>query len=998
MTILPCKTTRFTSPNASIHLLCFMVLAMFEMLQAARSYVRSLHWLARLNPAIICLALVFVFLGAVGSMAQDTTRPTASFELPNDHDGITPFEVTIVFSEVVKENSVRKRLSPDLLDSDDTIYSVSQHGPDISGGGLDSTGLRYTFILTPKALLPLPVRVRLKKGFKDLANNKGQATDSDPIRYVSATINPIANAGEDQDVASGATVELDGSGSTRDRRAELSYSWTQTGGPNVTLSDATVQKPTFTAEIVAAGAANVTYVFDLTVTDNKGSPSSTDTVTVTVEAPITPPVANAGEDQDVASGATVELDGSGSTKDRRAELSYSWTQTGGPNVTLSDAAVQKPTFTAEIVAAGAANVTYVFDLTVTDNKESPSSTDTVTVTVEAPIAPPVANAGDDQDVASGATVELDGSGSTKDRRAELSYSWTQTGGPNVTLNDAAVQKPTFTAEIVAAGAANVTYVFELTVTDNKESPSSTDTVTVTVEAPITPPVANAGDDQDVASGATVELDGSGSTRDRRAELSYSWTQTGGPNVTLSDAAVQKPTFTAEIVAAGAANVTYVFELTVTDNKESPSSTDTVTVTVEAPITPPVANAGEDQDVASGATVELDGSGSTKDRRAELSYSWTQTGGPNVTLSDAAVQKPTFTAEIVAAGAANVTYVFELTVTDNKGSPSSTDTVTVTVEAPIAPPVANAGEDQEVASGATVELDGSGSTRDRRARLSYAWQRTGGNGASVTLSDANVTQPTFTAEIVAADAADVTYVFTLTVMDDKGSAHSTDTVTVTVGSMAQDTTPPTGIFELPLSHDGDTSFEGTIVFDEKVKENSVRKRLKAHSVGAGGPDYNESQHGPKISGGEIDSTGQRYTFTVIPRASLPVRVRLKKGFKDLAKNKGQAIESSIPYVRPIFAVPVADAGPDQEVASGATVELDGSGSTKDRRATLSYSWTQTGGPNVTLSDAAVQKLLDADGRTQRDAERCGGPKADLHGSKSGSRCCRRDICLRPDGNG
>ena len=530
----------------------------------------------------------------------------------------------------------------------------------------------------------------------------------------------------------------------------------------MTLSDAAVQKPTFTAASLAAGAADVTYVFDLTVTDNKGSPASTNSVTVTVAAPIAPPVANPGDDQEVASGATVELDGSGSTKDRRAELSYFWTQTGGPNVTLSDTTAQKPTFTAASLAAGAADVTYVFDLTVTDNKGSPASTNSVTVTVVAPIAPPVAIPGDDQEVASGATVELDGSGSTKDRRAELSYFWTQTGGPNVTLSDTTAQKPTFTAASLAAGAADVTYVFDLTVTDNKGSPASTNSVTVTVVAPIAPPVAIPGDDQEVASGATVELDGSGSTKDRRATLSYSWLQTGGPNVTLSDTTAQKPTFTAASLAAGAADVTYVFDLTVTDNKGSPASTNSVTVTVVAPIAPPVAIPGDDQEVASGATVELDGSGSTKDRRATLSYSWLQTGGPNVTLSDPTAQKPTFTAASLAAGAADVTYVFDLTVTDNKGSPASTNSVTVTVVAPIAPPVANPGDDQEVASGATVELDGSGSTKDRRATLSYSWLQTG--GPNVTLSDPAVQKPTFTAASLAAGAADVTYVFDLTVTD------------------------------------------------------------------------------------------------------------------------------------------------------------------------------------------------------------------------------------------
>ena len=49
------------------------------------------------------------------------------------------------------------------------------------------------------------------------------------------------------------------------------------------------------------------------------------------------------------------------------------------------------------------------------------------------------------------------------------------------------------------------------------------------------------------------------------------------------------------------------------------------------------------------------------------------------------------------------------------------------------------------------------------------------------------------------------------------------------------------------------------------------------------------------------------------------------------------------------VPTADAGPDQTVAVGTAVTLDGSGSTDPNGETLVYFWEQTGGPTVALSD-------------------------------------------------
>ena len=61
-------------------------------------------------------------------------------------------------------------------------------------------------------------------------------------------------------------------------------------------------RPSFEAEVLAPGAADVTHTFILTVTDQHGAVDS-DMMTVTIVAPFAaPPVANAGPDQVVDSG------------------------------------------------------------------------------------------------------------------------------------------------------------------------------------------------------------------------------------------------------------------------------------------------------------------------------------------------------------------------------------------------------------------------------------------------------------------------------------------------------------------------------------------------------------------------------------------------------------------------------------------------------------------------------------------------------------------------
>ena len=621
----------------------------------------------------------------------------------------------------------------------------------------------------------------------------------------------VAQAGPDQDnVGSGTKVTLDGSGSTPTGSGRVvTYSWARTGGTTggtVTLTDANTLAPSFTADTLNPGDADVEHVITLTVTDDQGSSDATDTVTITVKAPAFGTlVAQAGPDQDnVGSGTKVTLDGSGSTPTGSGRVvTYSWARTGGTTggtVTLTDANTLAPSFTADTLNPGDADVEHVITLTVTDDQGSSDATDTVTITVKAPaFGTLVAQAGPDQDnVGSGTKVTLDGSGSTPTGSGRVvTYSWARTGGTTggtVTLTDANTLAPSFTADTLNPGDADVEHVITLTVTDDQGSSDATDTVTITVKAPAFGTlVAQAGPDQDnVGSGTKVTLDGSGSTPTGSGRVvTYSWARTGGTQggtVTLTDANTLAPSFTADTLNPGDADVEHVITLTVTDDQGSSDATDTVTITVKAPAFGTlVAQAGPDQDnVGSGTKVTLDGSGSTPTGSGRVvTYSWARTGGTQggtVTLTDANTLAPSFTADTLNPGDADVEHTFTLTVTDNKGTPEATDTVEVTVTSGFVDPVADAGDDKLVGSGATVMLDGSGSTHDSRTTLTYAWTQTGGNGGSVTLSSASAERPSFTADTLADGDPDVTHTFTLTVTDSEGGTD-TDTMTVTVTASA-----------------------------------------------------------------------------------------------------------------------------------------------------------------------------------------------------------------------
>ncbi|MEA2013728.1 MAG: PKD domain-containing protein [Thermodesulfobacteriota bacterium] len=378
---------------------------------------------------------------------------------------------------------------------------------------------------------------------------------------------------------------------------------------------------------------------------------------------------------------------------------------------------------------------------------------------------PTADAGTDQTVDEGASVTLDGSGSSDSDDGIATYLWMQTGGKQATLSNPGIAKPTFTAPDVTP--AGETLVFQLTVTDNGGL-QDTDTVSITVGGDNDPPTADAGSDQTVDEGTIVTLDASGSSDPDDGIASYLWEQIGVDTVTLSDTSAIQPTFTTPDVGVEGGTVT--FQLTVTDTGGL-QDTDTCVVTVSWVNMEPSADAGPDQTVDEGTTVTLDGSDSSDIDDGIASYVWTQTDGPFVSLSDVSLAKPTFTAPDV--GLEGESLTFELLITDNGGL-QNTDACTVNIIDLNIPPIADAGPDQTVDEDTTVTLDGSGSSDPDDNIASYLWEQT--DGTSVTLSDTNAEQPTFTAPAVGPDGESLT--FQLTVTDNDGF-FSTDTCTVSI---------------------------------------------------------------------------------------------------------------------------------------------------------------------------------------------------------------------------
>ncbi len=422
--------------------------------------------------------------------------------------------------------------------------------------------------------------------------------DDYPLDPLNGNTQPVADAGEDQELDP-TVVTLDGTGSYDPNGDLLSYTWTQQEGPEVSLSDEHAVSPTF------LGTKSGEYAFELIVRDGQLD-SLPDEVTVTIRN--VPPSADAGADVEVIVGTVAVLDGSGSADSNEDPMSYAWTQTEGSPVVLDGADNQTATLVPELVG------NYVFQL-VTFDGELYSTPDEVRVIVNPPANnAPTADAGDDRTVTAGDTVTLNGSASSDPDGDSLIYAWSQTGGPEpVALDGAGTVQASF--EATEAGI----YAFQLVVHDGQVA-SAPDGVTVTVESPANQaPVADIEAVDPVEEGEWVSLDGSGSYDPDYDSLSYTWSQTGGPQVMLEDGDMPVAGFYA--VAEG----TLTFELVVHDGEASstPASVQVQVLPGEEPPAvdppdPPV-QAQSDDGGGGGCSVSMGGSSRQDVNATDMGY-------------------------------------------------------------------------------------------------------------------------------------------------------------------------------------------------------------------------------------------------------------------------------------------------------------------------------------------------------------------------------------------
>jgi hypothetical protein len=762
----------------------------------------------------------------------------------------------------------------------------------------------------------------------------------------------------------GDTVTLDGTAShTNPPGGTLQYTWQQQA-PATTISLApnnTAAKATFAAPTPSpAGTDNLAVVFRLQVKDptlnGQMAIDRTSNLTTTVYAL---PIANAGPDQTVDQGTTVYLNGSGSTG---VNLTYSWTAPAG--ITLSNATVANPTFTApQFTAPNGAS--YTFTLVVTEHRggglpDKQSAPDQVVIRVK---QPPIAYAsavdamGNPSNVVpEGNTNEssclvttnvmLYGFGSDPDLDM-FTYNWTQVhdtsgaplqnGDTMVALSDNTSPTPSFTAPDVPNGIQQIDLVFQLTVNDGTIN-SAPSYVTIHVLNTNDPPVAVAAASPSPApEGATVTLDGSGSSDPNNTIsdphhdiLTYTWTQVGASTVSIVPDPLDpsKATFIAPME-----ETTLSFVLTVSDGDCS-TQADPVSITVVqanhqpvAAVLPPVVT------VAEGATAHLDGSSSYDPDGAgdTLTYAWTQTDadGPHPVLTTPTSNTTDFVAPTFGPGGG--TLHFQLTVTDSHNA-SSSATVEVDVTYVNHPPTAVATGPAVVNEGDPVHLDGSTSTDPDQNTLSFSWSQVSGPDV-VNLMGADTALPTFIAPQVPCGGEPV--VMMLTVKDGYGGTDSKN-VTINVANVNQLPTATAGANQTVPEGTGPVNLHGD-------GSDADGEPISFQWTQIGEPDL-----GPLPSGQDVSFTAPNITGG--DPSAPPIILTFRLTVTDSC-NGSTTADTTVTVVNVPHAPTAVATGPLTANEGGDNVMLNGSQSSDPDSDPLTYAWMQTAGPTVMLDNPA-----------------------------------------------
>jgi len=252
------------------------------------------------------------------------------------------------------------------------------------------------------------------------------------------------------------------------------------------------------------------------------------------------------------------------------------------------------------------------------------------------------------------------------------------------------------------------------------------------------------------------------------------------------------------------------------------------------------------------------------------------------------------------------------------------------------PKAVPGGVQSVAEGVTVTLNGAYSAPPLNGSI-VSWSWTQLSGTPVTLTNSSTAIATFTAPATAPEA--LTFQLTVT-----GNNSYTDTDTTIVNIVDDQLIPTAGVSPGSQTvEEGDTV---TLISNSSDPDGTIASYLWAQKSGTAVTLSSTNASTLTFTAPNVGASGDSLQFKLT--------VTDNDGLKNTATAIVNVVKADDPDTEPTETntEPTASAGPDQTVAQGAVVTLNGTGSSDpDSGDTITYSWAKLSGPDVTLPNAA-----------------------------------------------
>ena len=758
----------------------------------------------------------------------------------------------------------------------------------------------------------------------------GSASDTGAVTITVSAVNDAPIAGDDTaTVAEGGTLEV----------AVATLLANDSDPENAALNVTAVAGAVNGAVSLSSDKATVTYLHDgsetttggFTYTVSDGSASDTGAVTITVSVVNDAPVAGA-DTATVAEGGSVDI----------AASTLLSNDSDPENATLSVTAVAGAVNGAVSLSSDKTTVTYVHDgsetttgsFTYTVSDGSATDTGTVTITVSPVNGVPVA-VDDTAAVAEGGSVDIAASTLlANDSDAEnATLSVTAVGGA---VNGAvSLSSDKTTVTYVHDGSETTTGSFTYTVSDG--SASDTGAVTITVSPVNDAPVAGGGI-ATVAEGGSVDI----------ATSTLLANDSDPENATLSVTAVGGAVNGAVLLSSDKTTVTYVhdgsetttgsFTYTVSDG--SATDTGTVTITVSPVNDAPIAPSIPDQTATEVVAFTYKAPAFTDPENDTLTYTATLSDGnplPSWLSFDADTR--TFTGTPLEADGL-ATHTIEVTASDGTHSSSASFTLSV--------PESNQKPPKPQVSDQTAIVDRLFSytvpevTDPDNDTLTYSAMLGPSSNPLPDWLPFDATTRTFTATPQQANVGE--YTILVSVEDQSLTSQASFTLTV-----VQNQPPPTPLLASQTATK-DVAFSYT--FDPVTD-----------------PDGDAITYTATLSDGDtlppwlsFDTNTRTFAGTPL-EADTPATLTIRVTATDDGTPPSSS-SATFTLTTKLNDAPTADAGPNETVAAGETVTLDGSRSVDPEGQPLSFTWSQTDGPHVNLdgADTATPTLTAPSGLT------------------------------------